>query len=82
VSGLKHLSCVIYSEYTKELCQPCYDDPKTSGPDFVQPDYISSVDGNTDGNWYNNSTTSTRSEQGAWWQVDLGSKKIINQILE
>ena len=32
-------------EYTKELCQPCYDDPKTSGPDFVQPDYISSVDG-------------------------------------
>jgi hypothetical protein len=39
------------------------------------------VDGNTDGNWYNNSTTSTRSEQGAWWQVDLGSKKIINQII-
>jgi hypothetical protein len=22
------------SEYTKELCQPCYDDPKTSGPDL------------------------------------------------
>ena len=39
------------------------------------------VDGNTDGNWYNNSTTSTKSEQGAWWQVDLGSKKIINQII-
>ena len=35
------------SQYTQELCQPCYDDPNTRGPDFVQPDYISSVDGDT-----------------------------------
>ena len=39
------------------------------------------VDGNTDGYFLNKSTTHTRYEQGAWWQVDLGSKKNIKQIL-
>jgi hypothetical protein len=34
------------------------------------------VDGNTDGEFLNSSTTSTKDEQGAWWQVDLGGKKI------
>lgn len=43
--GNEILPCDV--EFTKELCQPCYDDPNTSGPDFVQPDYISSVDGDT-----------------------------------
>jgi hypothetical protein len=27
------------------------------------------VDGNTDGEFLNSSTTSTKDEQGAWWQV-------------
>ena len=39
------------------------------------------VDGNTDGKFSNRSTASTEHEQGAWWQVDLGSKKNINQII-
>jgi hypothetical protein len=39
------------------------------------------VDGNTDGYFLNKSTTHTNYEQGAWWQVDLGSKKNINQII-
>ena len=59
-------------------------DKQTSQSSDVSPTLgraRNAVDGNTDGNWYNNSTTSTRSEQGAWWQVDLGSKKIINQII-
>jgi hypothetical protein len=37
------------------------------------------VDGNTDGHFLNKSTTYTEYEHGAWWQVDLGSKKNINQ---
>ncbi len=39
------------------------------------------VDGNTDGNFLHSSTTLTKDEQGAWWQVDLGGKKNINQII-
>jgi hypothetical protein len=39
------------------------------------------VDGNTDGEFLNSSTTHTQKEQGAWWQVDLGSKKSIDQII-
>jgi hypothetical protein len=39
------------------------------------------VDGNTDGYFLNKSTTHTEYEHGAWWQVDLGSKKNINQII-
>jgi hypothetical protein len=31
------------------------------------------VDGNTDGKFLDGSTTHTNDEQGAWWQVDLGS---------
>jgi hypothetical protein len=30
------------------------------------------VDGNTDGEFLNSSTTHTKDERGAWWQVDLG----------
>ncbi|WP_180324180.1 galactose-binding domain-containing protein, partial [bacterium endosymbiont of Bathymodiolus sp. 5 South] len=39
------------------------------------------VDGNTDGYFLNKSTTHTEYAQGAWWQVDLGSKKNIKQII-
>ncbi|CAC9517820.1 hypothetical protein [uncultured Gammaproteobacteria bacterium] len=39
------------------------------------------VNGDTKGVWYTNSITHTQKEQGAWWQVDLGSKKNINQII-
>jgi hypothetical protein len=37
--------------------------------------------GNTDGYFLNKSTTHTEYAQGAWWQVDLGSKKDIKQII-
>ena len=39
------------------------------------------VDGNTDGYFLNKSTTHTEYAQGAWWQVDLGSRKKISQII-
>jgi hypothetical protein len=39
------------------------------------------VDGNTDGEFLNSSTTHTKDEQGAWWRVDLGSKKNIKHDL-
>jgi hypothetical protein len=39
------------------------------------------VNGDTQGVWYTNSITHTKYEQGAWWQVDLGSKKNNNQII-
>jgi hypothetical protein len=37
---------------------------------------------NADGEFLNKSTSTTEYEQGAWWQVDLGSKKNIKQIIE
>jgi len=39
------------------------------------------VDGNTDGNWGANSTTHTNNETNAWWQVNLQSTSIINQVV-
>jgi hypothetical protein len=33
------------------------------------------------GYFLNKSTTYTKYEQGAWWQVDLGGAKNINQII-
>jgi YD repeat-containing protein len=38
------------------------------------------VDGNTDGNFGNNSVTHTTVESEAWWQVDLGSVQSISTI--
>jgi murein DD-endopeptidase MepM/ murein hydrolase activator NlpD len=38
------------------------------------------VDGNTDGNYRNNSTTHTLSDMHAWWQVDLGTINSIQSI--
>jgi hypothetical protein len=57
--------------------------PATQSSNSNETDYHASqaVNGNTDGVWYNNSITHTQYEQGAWWQVDLGSKKNISQIL-
>jgi hypothetical protein len=37
------------------------------------------VDGNTDGYFLNKSTTHTKYEQGAWWQVDLGEEPKLNK---
>ena len=38
------------------------------------------VDGNTDGNWSNNSVTHTNADQNAWWYVDLGSVQQISTV--
>jgi hypothetical protein len=38
------------------------------------------VDGNTSGNWADNSVTHTNAEANAWWQVDLGAAQSIVQI--
>lgn len=39
------------------------------------------VDGNTDGNWADNSVSHTNSEANAWWQVDLGVLASINSVV-
>jgi hypothetical protein len=39
------------------------------------------VDGNTDGNFFNGSVTSTNRDPNAWWQVDLGASKAIGSIV-
>ena len=38
------------------------------------------MDGNTDGDYFNGSVSSTESEANAWWQVDLGDVYPINEI--
>ena len=38
-------------------------------------------DGNTDGDWRNGSVTHTELNTNAWWQVDLGSIKTIDNVL-
>jgi NedA-like, galactose-binding domain len=38
------------------------------------------VDGNTSGNWANNSVTSTANEHQPWWQVDLGGIQQIEVV--
>ena len=38
-------------------------------------------DGNTDGNYSNNSVTHTRSTNEPWWQVDLGSSQFIGSVV-
>jgi hypothetical protein len=38
------------------------------------------VDGNTDGNFYNNSVSHTNSEVNPWWQVDLGGVQAIDAV--
>jgi hypothetical protein len=55
----------------------------TQSSNYNKTNYHASqaVNGNTKGVWYNNSITHTNYEQGAWWQVDLGSKKNINKII-
>ena len=39
------------------------------------------VDGNTDGQWGNNSVTHTSDERSAWWEVDLGDVYEIDRII-
>jgi RHS repeat-associated protein len=38
------------------------------------------VDGNTDGNWVNNSVTHTYFENQPWWQVDLGAAYSVSSV--
>jgi hypothetical protein len=47
----------------------------------TSPTSDKAVDGNTSGKFSDASTTQTNKEQGAWWQVDLGAIKTINQII-
>lgn len=39
------------------------------------------VDGNTDGNFFDNSVTHTGLDANAWWQVDLQSTATINSVV-
>ena len=37
-------------------------------------------DGNTDGDWRNGSVTHTELDANAWWEIDLGASRSIDQI--
>ena len=56
------------------------------GKDTSQSSYVSgvpasrAVDGNTDGNWANNSVTHTALDYQPFWQVDLGSSYTLQTI--
>lgn len=39
------------------------------------------IDNNTNGAWSNGSVTHTNNESGAWWQVDMGENKTIDDIV-
>src|SRR5581483_10428735 len=41
----------------------------------------SAVDGNTDGNFYDQSVSETTSKANAWWQVDLGASASVSSIV-
>jgi hypothetical protein len=41
----------------------------------------SAVDGNTDGNFFDGSVSSTNLEPNAWWQVDLGASAAVSSIV-
>jgi hypothetical protein len=38
------------------------------------------IDGNTSGQWIDNSLTYTDTENNPWWQVDLGNESVIGEI--
>ena len=38
------------------------------------------MDGNTDGNFANNSVTHTQEQDNAWWQIDLGTHHSLQNI--
>lgn len=38
------------------------------------------IDGNSDGNFYDNSVTHTNADYQAWWQVDLGASYAIDSV--
>jgi hypothetical protein len=38
-------------------------------------------DGDTNGKWSGGSVTHTNSENGAWWQVDLGANKTLSDVI-
>jgi hypothetical protein len=40
----------------------------------------SAVDGNTDGNFSDNSVTATNADPNAWWQVDLGASASVSSV--
>ncbi|CAC9435942.1 putative lipoprotein [uncultured Gammaproteobacteria bacterium] len=67
------------SDYNLALGKPATESSTYTGSIPVAAGYA--VDGNTDGEFLNSSITHTNYEQGAWWQVDLGSKKNINKII-
>jgi alpha-L-fucosidase len=54
--------------------------PATQSSTYGGADAGRAVDGNQNGNYFNNSVTHTNSEAGAWWKVDLGSINNIGEI--
>lgn len=41
---------------------------------------VNAVDGNTDGNYSDNSISCTKLDANAWWQVDLGAPEAVSAI--
>jgi hypothetical protein len=64
------------------LNRPAFQFPEVPwGPDWLPRTAAShGVDGNTDGNFWDNSVTHTDTDHQPWWWVDLGSVQNIRQI--
>ncbi|MFN7734517.1 MAG: DUF1553 domain-containing protein [Pirellula sp.] len=41
---------------------------------------LRAIDGNTSGNWADNSTTHTAISEAPWWELDLGEMKVVDSI--
>jgi hypothetical protein len=50
-------------------------------PGYTNDGPAAAVDGNTDGNFNDNSVTATNADPNAWWQVDLGASASISSIV-
>ena len=54
---------------------------QSSTLDYDTASSRAAVDGDTDGNFFHQSVTSTNLDPHPWWQVDLGSSKAIGSIV-
>jgi len=48
---------------------------------YGEADASRAIDGNMDGNYYNNSVTHTNEDINPWWQVDLGSTYDVTRVI-
>lgn len=57
-----------------------YGQPATGWPQWISAPASRAVDGGTNGIWDNGSVSHTEYVDGAWWRVDLGSMRTVNDV--